>query len=162
MSQVQPFDKAAYNERVQNGPCFICQLVKNQPEESHSEIYRDEVGIVFLSKYPSQYGYTLVAPIKHRERVTADFSPEEYLALQSLIYRVGEALQKVITTERFYILSLGSQQGNRHVHWHLVPLPPGVPYEEQQLEALKIDKGFLALGNSEAEVLVEKVRQYLL
>jgi diadenosine tetraphosphate (Ap4A) HIT family hydrolase len=30
-------------------------------------------------------------------------------------------------------LSLGSQQGNSHVHWHVVPLPPGVPFEDQQL-----------------------------
>jgi diadenosine tetraphosphate (Ap4A) HIT family hydrolase len=24
-----------------------------------------------------------------------------------------------------YILTLGSNQGNPHVHWHVVPLPPG-------------------------------------
>jgi hypothetical protein len=35
-----------------------------------------------------------------------------------------------------YILSLGSQQGNRHVHWHLAPLPPGVAFENQQFAAL--------------------------
>jgi diadenosine tetraphosphate (Ap4A) HIT family hydrolase len=31
------------------------------------------------------------------------------------------------------VLSLGSRQGNAHVHWHVVPLPPGVPYGDQQL-----------------------------
>ena len=33
-------------------------------------------------------------------------------------------------------MSLGSHQGNAHVHWHVAPLPPGVPYEEQQFAAL--------------------------
>ena len=46
-------------------------------------------------------------------------------------------------TERLYVLSLGSQQGNRHVHWHVVPLPPGVPYEEQQLAVLDTARGYL-------------------
>jgi len=31
---------------------------------------------------------------------------------------------------RVYILSLGSQQGNKHVHWHSAPLPFGVPVEQ--------------------------------
>jgi hypothetical protein len=29
------------------------------------------------------------------------------------------------------------------VHWHVVPLPPGVPYEEQQLSALADERGYL-------------------
>jgi hypothetical protein len=44
---------------------------------------------------------------------------------------------------------LGSAQGNSHVHWHLAPLPPGVPFEEQQLAALDTD---LALDLSEEEL----------
>ena len=43
--------------------------------------------------------------------------------------------------ERLYVLCLGSLQGNRHVHWHLVPLPPGVPYEQQQVTALAPERG---------------------
>jgi diadenosine tetraphosphate (Ap4A) HIT family hydrolase len=31
-----------------------------------------------------------------------------------------------------YIFTFGSNEGNPHVHWHVVPLPPGVPYEDQQ------------------------------
>jgi hypothetical protein len=58
-----------------------------------------------------------------------------------------------------YILSLGSQQGNRHVHWHIAPLPPGVPYEEQQLEALNLRRGVLELSDEEKATLVMRIRQ---
>lgn len=83
-----------------------------------------------------KYGYSLVAPREHREQITTDFAEDEYLALQRVVWRVGPALTQIVPTERLYILSLGSQQANRHVHWHLVPLPPGLPLSEQQYAAL--------------------------
>jgi ATP adenylyltransferase len=79
------------------------------------------------------------APREHRERVTTDFSRTEFLELQSVVHRIGEAVCSVVPTERLYILSLGSQQANRHVHWHIAPLPPGVAFAEQQLAALGDD-----------------------
>jgi hypothetical protein len=60
---------------------------------------------------------------------------------------------------RIYLLSLGSQQGNRHIHWHIAPLPPGVPYEEQQLEALRLDKGALPVPDEELASLAWRIRQ---
>lgn len=41
------------------------------------------------------------------------------------VYRVARAVEQVVPSERTYVLSLGSQQGNAHVHWHIAPLPPG-------------------------------------
>jgi hypothetical protein len=41
-----------------------------------------------------------------------------------------------VATEWQYVLSLGSQQGNRHVHWHLVAQPPALSYREQHLGLL--------------------------
>jgi hypothetical protein len=69
---------------------------------------------------------------------------------------VGEGVRSVVPTERLYILSLGSQQGNRHVHWHLAPLPPGVPFEQQQLSAL--DAAPLDLDEQEWEELAARLR----
>jgi diadenosine tetraphosphate (Ap4A) HIT family hydrolase len=107
-------------------------------------IYEDADVLVFLNRYPTLRGYTLVCPRRHVERVIGELSEDEYLELQRWVYRVGRALQQVVPTERLYVLSLGSQQGNRHVHWHLAPLPPGVPYQEQQLAALSMRRGILA------------------
>ena len=152
-------DIDAYKKRIANGLCFICEMLAGNPDYRHHVIYEDKTAVVFLNKYPILYGYTLVAPRQHREQVTTDFTAEEYLALQALIYRVAEALRQVVPTERMYVLSLGSQRGNRHVHWHLAPLPPGVPLEEQQFEALRMEKGILVLSEEEMATLAAQIRQ---
>ena len=159
MFQRQPMDMEAYQRRVRTGPCFICEIVAGNPEYPHHIVYEDDDAIVFLNKYPTLYGYTLVAPREHREQATSDFTIDGYLALQRIVYRVAEALRQVVPTERVYILTLGSQQGNRHVHWHIAPLPPGVPYEQQQVEALRMDKGVLKLSDQEMTSLALRIRQ---
>jgi hypothetical protein len=54
----------------------------------------------------------------------------------------------LLPTERLYVLSLGSQQANRHVHWHLAPLPPGVPYEQQQTALFAPELGTLDIPDA--------------
>ena len=152
------FDLDAYIERIQNSPCFICEMISGRLNGNHI-IHQDNTCIIFLNKYPVLYGYVLVAPIEHREQVTGSFTVGEYLALQRMLYRTVEAVQKSVTAERIYILSLGSQQGNSHVHWHIVPLPYGVPFKEQQLEALRIENGILDIPDDEMENLARQIRQ---
>ena len=156
--QRYPIEIKAYTEQSQNAPCFICRIVTRGIIEPPI-IYEDDSAIVFFSKHQLLYGYTLVAPRQHREQVTGDFNLDEYLALQRVVYRAAEALRQEVPTERLYILSLGSQQGNRHMHWHLVPLPPGVPYQEQQLEALRLEKGELRIPDEEMAALAVRIRQ---
>ena len=155
----RPFDQAAYDRRVRRGPCFICELLAGNPDYRHHVVHQDDTAVVFLNKYPVLYGYLLVAPIAHREQVTGDFSLNEYLTMQRVVYRAGEALRRVVPTERLYLLSLGSQQGNRHVHWHLAPLPPGVPYEQQQGAALSTSRGTLTLLDEELVALAARIRE---
>lgn len=157
----KPFDTETYVETIQSAPCFICQLARDHSANPHHIIYENEEAIVFLNKYPVLYGYSLVAPKAHKEQVTADFSPEEYLQLQALIYAVAEATRRYVQPERVYILSLGSQQGNSHVHWHIAPLPPGRPFEEQQLNALRFGNGVLELSEAEFQELAAGLRQEL-
>ena len=140
------------------GRCFICELVAGNPEFAHVLVYEDEDTVAFLNKYPALYGYVLVATREHREQVTGDFSTAEYLRLQAVVHRVGEAVRRSVPTERLYILSLGSQQGNRHVHWHIAPLPPDVPFAQQQLAALDTNLR-LELSHHEAEELANLIRR---
>ena len=161
VTQRRPFDLQTYIHDIQTRPCFICKMVARHPAYAHEIIYEDDKAIVFLNKYPTLYGYVLVAPREHREQVTGDFTLEEYLALQQVIYRVAEAVRQVVKPERVYILSLGSQQGNQHVHWHIAPLPFGVPFEQQQLEALRLRDGFLQLSADEMSALVVQLRAAL-
>ncbi len=162
MNERKAVDITAYSERCRSGPCFICEIVEGNPEYRHHVIYEDGEHIVFLNKYPTLYGYVLVSPKEHRIQVTGDFTPEAYLRLQRLLYHVAEAVRRTVPTERVYLLSLGSQQGNQHVHWHIVPLPPGVPYDEQQLAALDFRRGILNLSPTEMEALAGRLRAALL
>ena len=143
-------DIARYEASTQQSPCFICRVIDGTHEYEQPIIYRDDVAIAFLSRYPTLVGYVLVSPLQHRENVVDDFTAEEYLRLQSVVYEVGRAISATFPTERLYVLSLGSKQGNSHVHWHLAPLPPGVPYGEQQFHALMVEsKGYLAVPDVE-------------
>lgn len=146
--------------RELGGRCFVCELLAGNPEFAHHVVYEDEQAIAFLQRFQTLYGYVLVAPKEHRERVVDDFSEGEFLALQRVIHRVGRALCRAVPTERLYVLSLGSQEGNRHVHWHLAPLPPGVPFERQQLAALDTDLG-LDLNDAALEELATRIRAEL-
>ena len=153
--RVDPVD---VHERV-GGRCFICELVAGNPEFAHHVFYEDERAVAFLNAYPTLVGQSIVAPREHREQVTGDFAPAEYLELQSVVHRVGEALRRAVPTERLYVASLGSQQANRHVHWHLAPLPPGVPLERQQLAALAWETdGVLEIPPAELRALAARLR----
>lgn len=158
MNVRKAFDLDIYIKQIQNSPCFICELIASRLNGNHI-IYQNDEFIAFLNKYPVLYGYALVAPIAHKEQVTGDFTLDEYLALQRAVYQVAEAVRCTVDAERVYILSLGSQQGNRHVHWHIAPLPPGVPFKQQQLEALRVENGIIEIPDDEMAKLAKRICQ---
>jgi diadenosine tetraphosphate (Ap4A) HIT family hydrolase len=141
--------------------CFVCELLAGNPVYPHHVAYRDDDAVVFASRFPSVLGHFLVAPVEHREHAIADFTPDEYLALQAVIHRAGSALTALLPTERLYVLSLGSQQANRHVHWHLTPLPPGVPYEQQQTALFAPELGTLEIPDDDLADLARRVGEHM-
>jgi diadenosine tetraphosphate (Ap4A) HIT family hydrolase len=162
MARRRRVDVAAYERRARSGPCFVCAIARGEAELPNPLVYEDDRAIAWVSPYQTQLGYTLVAPRAHVEHATGDFDEDEYAALQRVVHRVGEAVRRAVPTERLYVLSLGSRDGNAHVHWHLVPLPPGVPYAEQQLAALDWERaGVLDLGAEELEALAASIRREL-
>jgi diadenosine tetraphosphate (Ap4A) HIT family hydrolase len=66
-----------------------------------------------------------------------------------------------VPSERTYVLSLGSQQGNPHIHVHVVPLPPGTPYEQQQYHALMAENGVVQPTREETAALGAALRAAL-
>ena len=81
---------------------------------------------------------------------------EDATRVHHLVRRVGAALQGVLPCERIYVLSLGGAQANAHVHWHVVPCPPGLPYEEQQLQLMT--NGYLEIPENDLEGLAASIR----
>ena len=100
--------------------------------------------------------YCLLAPRQHVTEVVSSFSEEDYLALQRRVHRLGRVLADITTTERLYVFSFGSMQGVAHVHWHLAPLPPGVPFREQQFAA--VDKTeYLEVPRPELQAIARRI-----
>jgi len=139
----KPFDVNAMVARSTSGRCFICEYLRGNPDYAHQQVAETDTAVAFLNKYPTLFGYVIVAPKRHHEQVTGDFSEIEYLELQRFVYRVAEAMRRVLAPERIYLLSLGSQAANAHVHWHLAPLPHGVPLAQQQYHALMHEYGVI-------------------
>ena len=154
-------DVAAYVRRVQGSRCFVCALIGGEPGYEHEVVVDDGDHIAFLSRYPTVYGYLLVAPKRHVEHLARDLSEVEYLRLQAVVHRVARALESVVPSERTYVLSLGSQQGNPHVHIHVVPLPPGTPYEQQQFHALMTENGVVPMTPQDRAELGAQLRTAL-
>jgi diadenosine tetraphosphate (Ap4A) HIT family hydrolase len=155
------FDLDAYERRVRGARCFICALIAGEPGSEHEIVYDDGEHLAFLNRYPTLYGYTLVVPRRHVDLVHRDLDRAAYLRLQDVVYRVAGAIESVVPCERMYVLSLGSQQGNRHVHWHVAPLPPGTPYGEQQYRALMLEHGVIPWTAQDAAALGAQLREAL-
>jgi hypothetical protein len=50
---------------------------------------------------------------------------------------------------------------NAHLHWHIAPLPPGVPYDQQQYYALMTENGILDVDDSAQAALAQEIKDYL-
>jgi diadenosine tetraphosphate (Ap4A) HIT family hydrolase len=156
-----PFDVARYARRSREGPCFVCAILAGHPNYGHHDVYEDDHTIAFLARHPTLLGYCLVAPKRHVECWVSDLDDAEFLALQRVVRNVARAVKEVVPTERMYSLSLGSQQGNSHLHWHIAPLPRGVPYHQQQYHALMSENGVLDVDDSTQAALARAIRDRL-
>src|SRR5262249_4987270 len=157
----EPMDVEAYLDRVRNGPCFVCAFLAGHEDYAHELVYDDGEHIAFLTRQPTLYGYTLVCPRRHVEDVVRDLTATAYLALHKAVHTVARAVADVTGAQRMYLLSLGSMQGTAHVHWHVAPLPPGVPYQRQQYYALMGENGVLRLEPAERAELGARIRARL-
>lgn len=152
-------DIEALHGRFQTQSCFGCRLVNGEGSLPRYVFYEGEGAIAFLDGFPRACGYSLVAPGEHREQVAADFTREEYPGLQAVVYGVAEAVREEVEAQRMYVYTFGSNEGNAHVHWHVVPLPPGVPYEERQGAWASWDKGVLEIPRREMFDLAGRIRE---
>lgn len=155
------FDLEAYEARARLGPCFVCACLKGEPGYDHELVYEDADHVAFLDRWPTLPGKVLVAPKAHVEDVVSGFSDDGYSRMMQAVRRVALAVEEVLAPERVYLLSLGSRQGNPHVHWHVAALPPGTPYEQQQFHALMTEHGVADVAPAETARIAAELRRRL-
>jgi diadenosine tetraphosphate (Ap4A) HIT family hydrolase len=153
-----PFDIDGYARRVSEGPCFVCAFIEGRPDYRHYLVYKDDDTVAFLSRYPTLRGYCLVAPKRHLESWVHDMPTAVFLRFQGIVHAVARAIAVTVPTERMYSMSLGSQQGNAHLHWHVAALPPGVPYRHQQFHGVMAENGVLEVDDDSQAALAREIR----
>ncbi|MCX5563387.1 HIT family protein [Streptomyces sp. NBC_00038] len=152
-------DLEVYVERTRIGPCFVCAFLTGNPEYPHTTVFEDADHVAFLDRWPTVPGKVLVAPKVHVEHVVRDLDEAAYSRLMLFVREIAFAVEAVCEPERTYLYSLGSQQGNAHLHWHVAALPVGVPYAEQQFHALMTENGVLTLSPEQAAPMAARLRE---
>ncbi|MGV9654605.1 HIT family protein [Streptomyces sp. NPDC003554] len=154
----QAMDLEAYVERTRRGPCFVCAFLAGHPDYAHETVFEDDHHVAFLDRWPTVLGKVLVAPKTHIEHVVRDLDEAAYARLMLVVREVALAVEAVCESERTYLYSLGSQQGNAHLHWHIAGLSSGVPYQQQQFHALMTEHGVLSVPQKEAAAMAARLR----
>ncbi|GGZ66887.1 HIT family protein [Streptomyces bluensis] len=152
-------DLEAYEAMARHGPCFVCAFLSGHPDYPHHTVFEDEDHVAFRDRWPTLPGKVLVAPRRHIEHVVRELDQDAYVRLMLVVREVALAVEDCVGAERTYLYSLGSRQGNAHLHWHIAGLPPGVPYERQQFHALMAENGVLATRPGEASGMAARIRE---
>lgn len=82
------------------------------------KIYEDDKVIAFLDIEPVQGGHTLVVPKKEVDH-WIDVPEADYLHLQKVAQKIGQALQKATNCRKVFQTVIGLEVP--HFHLHLIP-----------------------------------------
>lgn len=92
--------------------------------KEHLLLYRDELVLVLLNRFPYANGHLLVAPIRHVAELTA-LSDNENSALMTMLQHCCRILTNNFGPHGFNIgLNIGKVAGagiDDHLHFHVVP-----------------------------------------
>ncbi len=107
------------------GPdCFLCRGAAGPDDRANLVVYRTELSVVVLNRFPYNNGHLLVSPLAHKATL-ADLTPDELLDLQLVLLKLIGVLEKRMTPDGFNVgLNLGRAAGAGvpgHLHWHIVP-----------------------------------------
>jgi len=98
------------------------------PEQSHALkhllLYRDQLCVVLLNRFPYSNGHLLVAPARHVADL-ADLQTDEAAALMEMVRAATAILRQHLKPDGFNIgLNLGAAAGAGiadHLHFHIIP-----------------------------------------
>lgn len=105
--------------------CFLCEAAAcDEPGEENLVVWKDEVALCIMNRFPYNNGHLLVAPLSHEGDID-NLSREERAALMEGLVRTKAVLSAVMRPEGFNIgLNLGRSAGagiEDHLHFHIVP-----------------------------------------
>jgi ATP adenylyltransferase len=104
--------------------CFICRSVAGSEDPANLVVYRSELSIAILNRFPYNNGHLLVCPRLHKAQLEEQ-TDEEMLDQQLTIRKMIGILRNRMSADGFNVgLNLGRAAGAGvpgHLHWHIVP-----------------------------------------
>jgi ATP adenylyltransferase len=118
--------RLAYITRTgeEQGCVFCAEAAKRLEAEDTLVVYRSELCLVVLNKFPYASGHLMVAPLRHIGEL-ADLSPAEALDVHDLTVRSLAVLAAAYRPDAYNVgWNLGEVAGgsiSSHLHEHVVP-----------------------------------------
>ena len=104
--------------------CVFCQEAAGELGETSLVVYRGELTVVLLNKFPDSSGHLMVAPVRHIPSLR-DLELEEAAEIHALTVQGIAALSKIYAPDGFNVgWNLGAVAGGSiaaHLHQHIVP-----------------------------------------
>jgi len=104
--------------------CLFCPAINDDRDRENLVVYRTDLTVVMMNKYPYNGGHTLVLPVRHVPGLE-DLSDREMFELWDTVRINKAAVQKEMNPHGFNIgLNLGAVAGAGapdHLHVHVVP-----------------------------------------
>jgi ATP adenylyltransferase len=117
--------KAVYVRRKKDpNKCLLCAIVQKIRGVKSWEVFRDDLVMVLLNRFPYNPGHLLISPLEHYEEYEA--MPSELTSHLSVMLQRGIKLLKMTHQPMGFNIGLnlgGNIAGGsiKHIHWHLVP-----------------------------------------
>ena len=105
--------------------CFFCRYFKNPHDDAENLVlWRNELSLACLNRFPYTNGHTLIAPGTHKSDL-AELSEAEMLSLMQMLAKAQAALKQTLKPQGFNVgINLGRCAGAGlpgHLHFHIVP-----------------------------------------
>ncbi|MBZ4660073.1 MAG: hypothetical protein JG766_1996 [Desulfacinum sp.] len=104
--------------------CIFCPEGDGLSDEERLILYRGDLTMVMMNKYPYNNGHLLVAPWRHVASIE-DLTEEEMTDIMRMVRECVQILRKVMRPDGFNVgLNLGAAAGagvESHLHFHVVP-----------------------------------------
>jgi histidine triad (HIT) family protein len=104
-----------------NEKCIFCKIInKSIP---NAIIYEDEKFLVFLDRYPINYGHALLIPKDHFDTIL-DMPLNLVGEMYSLVPQIAKSIINTIDGNGFNVSQNNGRSANQiipHVHVHIVP-----------------------------------------
>jgi len=107
--------------------CILCAISQKTSGVIAWEVFRDDLIMVLLNRFPYNPGHLLIAPLEHHEKFE-ELPVKLATHLTLMLQQVIKLLNTTHSPMGFNIgLNLGDIAGGsiNHLYWHVVPRYPG-------------------------------------